>query len=314
MSNNVVKKYDAIDGLKVIACLGVILVHMRSNGGYVLNPNVVTIIDLCKSMLNLFFIVSAFGMCCGYYNRILENKICIVTGATRGIGKAIAELFANEGAEVIVNGTKRGSAEEWIAQNENREHLYPYYFDITDSSAVRQNILDIKKKFGHIDILVNNAGVEFNELIGMISREKMEKMFNVNVYGTIEMIQTVSRIMGRNENGGCIINISSMVGLRGNAGQLVYSATKGAVIALTKSAAKELAPKNIRVNSIAPGLTQTEMMAQTDLDKLQGRINNICIGRIAKPTDIAGACLLLASDYAGYISGQIIPVDGCTIM
>ena len=105
-----------------------------------------------------------------------------------------------------------------------------------------------------------------------------------------------------------------MVGIRGNAGQLVYSATKGAVIALTKSAAKELAPRGIRVNSIAPGLTQTEMMEQADLDKLQGRINNICMGRIAQPEDIAGACLMLASDHAAYISGQIISVDGCTIM
>ena len=148
----------------------------------------------------------------------------------------------------------------------------------------------------------------------MISRENMEKMFAVNVYGMIEMIQAVSRIMARNENGGSIINISSMVGLRGNPGQVVYSATKGAVIALTKSAAKELAPKKIRVNSIAPGLTKTEMMDQAELEKLQERINNICIGRIAQPSDIAGACLLLATDFAGYISGQIIPVDGCTIM
>ena len=108
--------------------------------------------------------------------------------------------------------------------------------------------------------------------------------------------------------------MSSMVGIRGNAGQLVYSATKGAVIALTKSAAKELAAKKIRVNSIAPGLTQTEMMEQADIEKLQSRINNICLGRIAQPSDIAGGCLLLACDYSGYISGQILPVDGCTIM
>ena len=128
------------------------------------------------------------------------------------------------------------------------------------------------------------------------------------------MIQAVSRIMQRNENGGSVLNISSMVGLRGNPGQLVYSATKGAVIALTKSAAKELAPTKIRVNSIAPGLTQTEMMDQADIQKLQGRIRNICMGRIAQPKDIAGAALLLASDYAGYISGQVLPVDGCTIM
>ena len=245
---------------------------------------------------------------------LLKNKVCIITGSVRGIGKETALLFAEEGAQVIVNGTREGSADEWIQESPLKERLDPFYFDITDPVFVRQNVLAIKKKYGHIDVLVNNAGVEFNELIGMISRENMEKMFRVNVYGMIEMIQAVSRVMSRNENGGSIINISSMVGLRGNAGQLVYSATKGAVIALTKSAAKELAPKKIRVNSIAPGITQTAMMEQADLEKLQGRINNICMGRIAQPRDIAGGCLLLASDYADYISGQILPVDGMTMM
>ena len=245
---------------------------------------------------------------------LLKGKVCIVTGSARRIGKEIALLFAAQGAEVVVNGRKQGSADNWISDSEQHDHLHPYYFDITDSAAVRQNVMAIKKQFGYIDVLVNNASVEFNELIGMISYKNMEKMFRVNVYGTIEMIQVVSRIMARNENGGSIINISSMVGIRGNPGQVVYSATKGAVIALTKSAAKELASKKIRVNSIAPGLTQTEMMEQADIKKLQGRINNICMGRIAQPGDIAGGCLMLASDYAGYISGQILPVDGCTIM
>ncbi len=245
---------------------------------------------------------------------LLEGKVCIVTGAARGIGKEIAVLFASEGAEVIVNDIRQGSADEWIQMSMNKNRLHPYYFNISDPDAVRENVYEIKKAFGHIDVLVNNAGIEFNELIGMISRDNMEKMFSVNVYGTIEMIQAVSRIMARNQEGGSIINISSMVGLRGNPGQLVYSATKGAVIAITKSAAKELAPKKIRVNSIAPGLTQTEMMGQADIEKLQSRIKNICLGRIAQPRDIAAGCLLLASDYAGYISGQVLPVDGCTII
>lgn len=245
---------------------------------------------------------------------LLENKVCIITGAARGIGKEIACLFAEEGAEVVVNDSREGAADEWITTHRCSSHFHPFYFDITDTNAIRENVMTIKKNMGHIDVLVNNAGIEFNELIGMISHEHMEKMFRVNVFGIIEMIQAVSRVMARNENGGSIINISSMVGLRGNAGQLVYSATKGAVIALTKSAAKELAPKHIRVNSIAPGITQTAMMEQADIDKLQNRINNICMGRIAQPRDIAGGCLLLASDYAGYISGQILPVDGCTIM
>lgn len=244
---------------------------------------------------------------------MLTGKVCIITGSAKGIGKEIAVLFAEEGAEVIINDIKEDFV-DWIVEHELKDHLHSYCFDISDSSSVRKNIIAIKKQFGHIDVLVNNAGVEFNELIGMISRENMEKMFNVNVFGTIEMIQTVSRVMERNENGGSIINISSMVGIRGNKGQLVYSATKGAVIALTKSAAKELAAKKIRVNSIAPGITQTSMMEQADFEKIQGRINNICMGRIAQPRDIAGGCLLLACDYAGYISGQVLPVDGCTIM
>lgn len=245
---------------------------------------------------------------------LLKDKVCIITGSARGIGKEIAILFAEEGATVIVNDASVGEADRWIEASPLKDSFDAVYFDIIDPEVVRKNVMSIKKKYGHIDVLVNNAGTEFNELIGMISRENMEKMFRVNVYGTIEMLQTVSRVMSRNSNGGSIINISSMVGLRGNAGQLVYSATKGAVIALTKSAAKELAPKKIRVNSIAPGLTQTAMMQQADIEKLQGRINNICMGRLAQPRDIAGGCLLLACDYSAYISGQILPVDGCTIM
>ncbi len=245
---------------------------------------------------------------------LLNDKVCIVTGSGRGIGKEIALLFAAEGATVVINERTVGAADEWVAASPYPERFYIKYFDITDEGTAKAAILDVRKKYGHIDVLVNNAGVEFNELIGMISRENMEKMFNVNVFGMINMIQIVSRVMSRNPNGGSIINISSLVGLRGNAGQLVYSATKGAVIALTKSAAKELASKKIRVNSIAPGITQTAMMEQADLEKLQGRINNICLGRIAQPSDIAGGCLLLACDYAGYISGQVLPVDGMTIM
>ena len=244
---------------------------------------------------------------------LLDNKVCIITGASRGIGKEIAELFAAQGAIVIVNSSSDGSADAWISNSKYKENLHTYYFDITDNREICKSILLIKNKFEHIDVLINNAGIEYNELIGMISEEHMDKMFKVNVYGTIHMIQAVSRIMSRT-GGGSIINISSVVGLRGNRGQLAYSATKGAVIAVTKSAAKELAAKNIRINSIDPGLTQTKMMEAADIKKLQSRIENICLGRIAQPKDIAVACLMLASDYAAYISGQIISVDGCTIM
>lgn len=247
---------------------------------------------------------------------LLSGKICIITGAGRGIGQAIAELFAENGAKVYANDLRQGCMDEWAKACKSRYigNIIPIYFDITDEAQVKEKIMSIKKAEGHIDTLVNNAGIEFNELIGMISNANMESMFKVNVYGTINMLQMVSRVMGRQKNGGSIINISSLVGLRGNKGQLVYSATKGAIISLTKSAAKELAPKNIRVNSIAPGLTMTKMMEQADIDKLQNRIDNICMGRLAQPSDIAKGCLLLASDLAEYISGQILAVDGCTIM
>lgn len=245
---------------------------------------------------------------------LLKDKICLVTGAGRGIGKAIATLFAQEGAFVYVNDVVGGIADDWIGNHPLQERLKPLYFDITDSTAVTKNVQQIKKESNGIHILVNNAAIEYNELIGMISTEKMEQMFRVNVFGSIQMLQTVSKVMRRQPQGGSIINIASMVGLRGNPGQLVYSATKGAVIAMTKSAAKELAPYQIRVNAIAPGLTQTDMMSATDLEKLQKRIDNISMKRIAQPNDIANGCLLLASDYASYISGQILPVDGCTII
>ena len=158
-------------------------------------------------------------------HEMLKDKVCIVTGAARGIGREIAALFAEEGAQVIVNDAREGSADQWIAESPLKDRLTAMYFDITDETAVKENIMAITKKFGRIDVLVNNAGVEFNELLGMISRQNMEKMFNVNVFGMINMLQTVSRVMSRNENGGSIINISSMVGLRGNPGNCQFVRT-----------------------------------------------------------------------------------------
>ena len=252
---------------------------------------------------------------------MLTGKICIVTGGSRGIGKAIAQCFAQHGAVVYATATQQGSVEAW-SDTFNQENLHKgsggevrsLYFDVADEKSVRDAVMQVKRECGRIDGLVNNAGVEFNELIGMISQANMEKMFAVNVYGTINMLQLVSRVMGRQPNGGSIVNIVSLTALRGNRGQLVYSATKGAVVSLTKSAAKELAAKKIRVNAIAPGLTNTDMMKQADPEKLQSRINNICMGRLAEPEDIAKACLFMVSDLSSYISGQVLAVDGCTIM
>ena len=255
---------------------------------------------------------------------MLTGKVCIITGSSRGIGKAIAQVFARNGAIVYATATKTGSVEDWAADfaaehddatgAEIRGEIHSLYFDVADGKAVRDAVKLIKREQGHIDALINNAGVEYNELIGMIDREHMEHMFSVNVYGTINMLEAVSKIMRRQENGGSIVNITSMTALRGNRGQMVYSATKGAVISLTKSAAKELAPQKIRVNAVAPGLTNTDMMKQADPEMLQGRIQNVCMGRLAEPEEIANACMFLVSDLAEYISGQILAVDGCTVM
>lgn len=247
---------------------------------------------------------------------MLKGKVCVVTGGSRGIGKAITQLFAANGAIVYAIATKLGSIEEWAEMYNTgvSGEVRALYFDISNDADVRSNILRIKKECDHIDVLVNNAAVEYNELIGMINPEHMHRMVEVNIYGTINMLQVCSRLMARNEKGGSIINISSLVGERGNRGQLVYSATKGAVIAITKSAAKELASKNIRVNAVAPGLTNTDMMKQVDQEKLQSRINNISMGRLAEPDDIAKACLFMASELSEYVSGQVLSVDGCTIM
>ncbi len=244
---------------------------------------------------------------------MLRGKVCLITGATRGIGRAIAETYSINHANVYITGRSKKNA-EWI-ENWNREHVNKIYMLICDVSEEKQcfeAVYAIQEKEKHLDVLVNNAGVELNEKIGMISRKNMEHMFSVNVYGAIQMLQLAARVMIRQKSGGSIINISSVVGRQGNKGQLVYSASKGALIAATRSAAKELASNNIRVNSIAPGLTNTEMIKQTDSTYLKERLEKIAMGRMAEPEDIANACLFLASEQSKYISGQILGVDGCT--
>ena len=236
---------------------------------------------------------------------ILDNKVCIITGAAQGIGRQIAEQFAQDGA--IVYACDR---QEFTTDN---DRIHPVVMDITDAASVKANLMQIFKKEGHIDCLVNNAGIVYNRKIGMITREETERMFLVNVIAALELIQLTSRLMARN-GGGSIVNIASVTAVLGSPGQVAYSATKGAVISMTKSAAKELAPLGIRVNAVAPGIVQTERFAElydTDSDKIDARIQRIALGRLGTPEDIAKACAFLASDNASYISGQILGVDGC---
>lgn len=237
---------------------------------------------------------------------LLQNKVCIITGAAQGIGKQIADRFAADGAIVYACDLHVFTADN--------EKIHPVVMDVTDAAAVKAAFMNIFKTEGRIDCLVNNAGVVFNRKIGMIMREETELMFRVNVIAVLEMIQLVSRLMARNGSGS-IVNIASVTAVLGSPGQVAYSATKGAVISLTKSAAKELASHGIRVNAVAPGIVKTERFDEiyqtTNAGKIEDRISRIALGRLGTPEDIANACSFLASDRASYISGQILGVDGC---
>lgn len=245
----------------------------------------------------------------------LANKVCIITGAAQGIGKAIAEQFAADGAIVYACDRQLASMDEWAieASAKYSTKVCPLYFDVTDSTAVKAAFMSVFKNEGRIDVLVNNAGVVFNKKIGMIAREETELMFRVNVIAVIETTQLVARLMARN-GGGSIVNIASVTAVLGSPGQSAYSATKGAIISFTKSAAKELAAQGIRVNAVAPGIIKTERFAelyQQSGDKIDERIGRIALGRLGSPQDVAMACSFLASDRASYISGHILGVDGC---
>ena len=247
--------------------------------------------------------------------RLLENKVCIITGAAQGIGKGIAEQFAADGAIVYACDLREGSMDDWakVCSEQNNTRVIPMYFDVSDAPAVKNALMTIFKEEKHIDALVNNAGVVFNKKIGMIVRQETELMFRINVIAVIELVQLCSRLMART-GGGSIVNIASVTAVLGSPGQSAYSATKGAIMSFTKSAAKELASQGVRVNAVAPGIVKTERFAElyeSDGAKIDQRIGRIALGRLGTPEDIANACAFLASDRASYISGQILGVDGC---
>lgn len=246
---------------------------------------------------------------------LLKNKVCFITGTSRGIGAAILQRFAEEGAVVYANARSEGSLDLVCEELGSRcqGEIIPLYFDITDEKAVKEAFLTIKKQQQRLDVLVNNAGIMKDALIGMVNKKLMQEIFEVNVFAMMQMIQLANKLMSRQKSGS-IINMASIVGTNGNPGQLVYSASKGAVVALTKTAAKELAPDNIRVNAIAPGMIDTDMFRSIGDKKIQENLDKIRMGRLGNPSEIADACVFLASDLSAYVSGQILGVDGAAVV
>lgn len=251
-----------------------------------------------------------------YIMRLLENKITLITGAGRGIGRVIAEQFAKDGATVYVNDLQEGDMATWAddCASRNGVKVVPVCFDVTDSAALKAGLMSIYKAEGRIDCVVNNAAIIANQKLGMVTKPLLEKMYAVNVFAVVDILQITSRLMARN-GGGSFVNIASITGVAGSPGQVAYSSSKGAVIAMTKSAAKELSPLNIRVNAVAPDIIETERfkeLYESDGDKIDQRISRIALGRLGTPQDVANAVSFLASDRASYISGHILGVDGCT--
>lgn len=240
-----------------------------------------------------------------------ENKIALVTGAGRGIGREIALTLAKDGAEVIIN--YRGSQErarevkETIEAKGGKAHLYAC--DVSDFAACEAMMKDLVKTFGHVDILVNNAGITRDGLIMAMKEEDFDAVLNINLKGTFNTIRHISRYMIKQRKGK-IINIASVSGILGNAGQANYAASKAGIIGLTKTMARELSGRGITVNAVAPGFVDTEM-TQVLSDKVkEAACAQIPLGHFGSPRDIANMVAYLASEKADYITGQVISVDG----
>lgn len=242
---------------------------------------------------------------------MLENKVALVTGAGRGIGRAIAIALAKEGAEVVVNynGSEERAKEVKQTIEENGGKASIYKCNVSDFEACEAMIKDIVKEHGRLDILVNNAGITKDGLIMKMKEEDFDSVLNVNLKGTFNTIRHSARQMLRQKSGK-IINISSVSGILGNAGQANYAASKAGVIGLTKTMARELGSRGITVNAIAPGFVDTEMTGVLSEEIRENACRQIILGRFGKPEDIANVAVFLASDKADYITGQIISVDG----
>ena len=246
---------------------------------------------------------------------MLEGKTAVVTGASRGIGRAIAQKLASQGASVVINynGSEEKALETQQKIQENGGTASIYRCDVSDYGQCEKFIQDVILEYGRLDILVNNAGITKDGLLMKMSEEDFDRVIDINLKGAFNTIRFASRQMLK-QRSGRIINMSSVSGVTGNAGQANYAASKAGLIGLTQAAARELASRGITVNAIAPGFIETDMTDALSDKVKEAATAQIPLGRFGKPEQVAAAAAFLASEEAGYITGQVLHVDGGMVM